>query len=125
MPGTPRHNQAVDGISERVYVETKFHGIWSDGSWVCRVRQLGPGHQVHLDTAPVKQGRIFCDDKFLGVAPVTVDLKSPRSIMKARAEKEALWSVATEFTKDQTPNRDDRWKKMRHTNVASDIANKW
>jgi len=56
-----------------------------------------------LDTAPVKQGRIFVDDKFLGVAPVTVDLKVSRgSIMKARAEKEgALGLWPTEFTKDQ------------------------
>src|SRR5438046_9044505 len=56
-----------------------------------------------LDTAPVKQGRIFVDDKFRGIAPVTVDLKvSRRSVMKARAEKGgALGLGATEFKNDQ------------------------
>ena len=82
-----------------------------------------------LDTAPVKQGRIFVDEKFLGIAPVTVDLKvSRRSVMKARAEKGGalgLWS--TEFTKDQRQivmirlEEDEASKQT----VASDIANKW
>ncbi|MGA3259320.1 MAG: hypothetical protein ABSE35_10600 [Bryobacteraceae bacterium] len=82
-----------------------------------------------LDTAPVKQGRIFVDDKFLGVAPVTVDLKVSRgSIMKARAEKEgALGLWPTEFTKDQRQTVMIRLEEDEATNqtVASDIANKW
>jgi len=82
-----------------------------------------------LDTAPVKQGRIFVDDKFLGIAPVTVDLKVSRgSIMKARAEMAGalgLWS--TEFTNDQRQTvmirlEEDEASKQ---TVASEIANKW
>jgi hypothetical protein len=82
-----------------------------------------------LDTAPVKQGRIFVDDKFLGVAPVTVDLKvSHRSVMKARAEKDgALGLWTTEFAKDQRQTvmirlEEDEASKQ---TVASDIANRW
>src|ERR1035438_790796 len=82
-----------------------------------------------LDTAPVKQGRIFVDGKFLGVAPVTVDLKvSPGSGMKARAEKDgALGLWTTEFTKDQRQavmirlEEDEASKQT----VVSDSANKW
>jgi hypothetical protein len=82
-----------------------------------------------LDTAPVKQGRIFVDGKFLGVAPVTVDLKvSHGSVMKARAEKDgALGLWTTEFTKDQRQavmirlEEDEASKQT----VVSDIANKW
>jgi hypothetical protein len=82
-----------------------------------------------LDTAPVKQGRVFVDDKFLGIAPVTVDLKVPhKSILKARAEKEgALGLWITEFTKDQRQAvmiRLEEDEAVKQT-VASDIANKW
>jgi len=82
-----------------------------------------------FDTAPVKEGRVFVDEKFLGIAPPTVDLKVFRgSVMKARAEKEGalgLWS--TVFTKDQRQivmirlEEDEATKQT----VASDIANKW
>jgi hypothetical protein len=81
-----------------------------------------------LDTAPVKQGRIFVNEKFLGIAPLTVDLKvSARSVMRARAEKEGAFGLWTaDFTnKDQSVvirlEEDEASKKT----VASDIANKW
>jgi hypothetical protein len=85
--------------------------------------------KITLDTAPVKQGRIFVDGKFLGVAPVTVDLKFSHGIvMKARAEKDgALGLWTTDFAKDQHQTvmvrlEEDEASKQ---TVASDIANKW
>ncbi len=82
-----------------------------------------------LDTAPVKQGRILVDGKFVGVAPVTVELKpSGKTPMIARAEKDGalgLWSA--DFTKDQNQVvliRLEEDEATRQT-VASDIANKW
>jgi hypothetical protein len=82
-----------------------------------------------LDTAPVKQGRVFVDDQFLGIAPVTVDLKvSHGGVMKARAEKDgALGLWTTEFGKDQRQTvmiRLEEDEAAKQT-VASDIANKW
>ena len=82
-----------------------------------------------LDTEPVKQGRVFVNDQFVGVAPVTVDLKiSKHDVMKARAEKDGaigLWT--TEFSKDQRETvmiRLEEDESVRQT-VISDIANKW
>jgi hypothetical protein len=82
-----------------------------------------------LDTEPVKQGRVFVNDQFVGVAPVTVDLKiSKHNVMKARAEKESavgLW--ITEFSKDQNGTvmvRLEEDEAIKQT-VISDIANKW
>ncbi|MGA2196359.1 MAG: hypothetical protein ABSH40_13920 [Bryobacteraceae bacterium] len=82
-----------------------------------------------LDTAPVKQGRIFVNEQFVGVAPVTVDLKVSKGIMmKARAEKDgALGLWTTEFSKDQNQTvvvrlEEDQAIKL---TVMSDIANKW
>ena len=81
-----------------------------------------------FDTAPVKQGRIFVNDQFVGVAPVTVELKATGTFMKARAEKEGalgLWPAS--FSKDQKETvmvrleDDDAIKQT----IASDIANKW
>jgi len=82
-----------------------------------------------FDTAPVKQGRIFIEEKFVGVAPVTLDVKvSGRNVVRVRAEKDgslALWPA--EFTKDQRQvvlirlEEDEATKQT----VASDIANKW
>jgi hypothetical protein len=87
------------------------------------------GKKFTLDTAPVKQGRIFVDGRFVGIAPVTVDLKvSGGGVLKARAEKEgALGLWMTEFTKDQNQTvliRLEEDEASRQT-VASDIANKW
>ena len=82
-----------------------------------------------FDTAPVKQGRIFIDEKFVGVAPVTPDLKvSGRNVMRARAEKDgSLGLRPAELTKDQSQivlirlEEDEATKQT----VAADIANKW
>jgi hypothetical protein len=85
--------------------------------------------KVTLDTAPVTQGRIFVDDRFVGVAPVTVDLKMSKGIaMKARAEKDgAVGGWITEFTKDQNQVVVIRLEEdeMIKQTVISDIANKW
>ncbi len=82
-----------------------------------------------FDTAPVKEGRVFVDERFLGIAPLTVDLKVSRgSVMKARAEKEgALGLWPTEFTKDQRQIVMIRLEEdeASQQTVASDIANKW
>lgn len=82
-----------------------------------------------LDTSPVTQGRVFIDDRFVGVAPVTVDLKVSKGIlMKARAEKDgAIGGWITEFTKDQAQVvliRLEEDELVKQT-VLSDIANKW
>jgi hypothetical protein len=82
-----------------------------------------------LDTAPVRQGRVFVDDQFVGIAPVTVDLKiGKHQVVRARAEKDGAISFwTTEFTKDQKNivmirlEEDDAVKQT----VVSDIANKW
>jgi len=87
------------------------------------------GKKFTFDTAPVSHGRVFVDDRFIGIAPVTADLKvNKNGIMKARAEKEGaigLW--ATEFGKDQNQIvmiRLEEDEAMKQT-VESDIANKW
>ncbi len=82
-----------------------------------------------FDTAPVKQGRVFVNDQFVGVAPVTVDLKLTKSVtMKARAEKDgAVGMWATEFSKDQNQTvviRLEEDEAVKQT-IVSDIANKW
>jgi len=82
-----------------------------------------------FDTEPVTQGRVFVDDQFVGVAPVTVDLKvfSGR-VMKARAEKEgALGLWPAEFTKDQKQTvmiRLEEDEALKQT-VISEVANRW
>jgi len=82
-----------------------------------------------LDTAPVKQGRIFVNEQFVGIAPVTVDLKTSKgNLLIARAEKDGalgLWS--TEFSKDQKQTVEVRLEEddaVKET-VLADIANKW
>jgi len=82
-----------------------------------------------LDTAPVTQGRVFVNDQFVGIAPVTVDLKmSKGTMMVARAEKDgALGIWPTEFTNDQRQMvviRLEEDEAVKQT-VMSDIANKW
>jgi hypothetical protein len=87
------------------------------------------GKKFSFDTAPVPQGRVFVNDQFVGIAPVTIDLKvNKNAIMKARAEKEGalcLWS--TDFTKDQNQTVMIRLEEDEATKqtVESDIANKW
>ncbi len=82
-----------------------------------------------FDTAPVKQGRVFVNGQFMGVAPVTVDLKVDKNVaMKARAEKEgALGNWEATFSKDQNQTvmiRLEEDEAARQT-IESDIANKW
>lgn len=81
-----------------------------------------------LDTAPVTQGRVFVDQRFVGIAPVTVDLKVQNgSVMKAWAEKDGAIGWVTEFTKDQKQTvllRLEEDEAVKQT-VMSDIANKW
>jgi hypothetical protein len=82
-----------------------------------------------FDTAPVQQGRVFVDGQFVGVAPVTVDLKIGKNvIMKASAEKEgALGYWVATFSKDQNQTvmiRLEEDESTRQT-IESDIANKW
>jgi hypothetical protein len=81
-----------------------------------------------LDTAPVPQGRVFVNDQFVGVAPVTVDLKvSKGTVVKAWAEKDGALGWITEFSKDQNQTvviRLEEDEAVKQT-VMSDIANKW
>jgi hypothetical protein len=82
-----------------------------------------------LDTAPVKGGRVFVNDKFVGIAPITVDLKVGKSaLMKARAEKEgALGFWIAEFNGNQNQTvliRLEEDEATRQT-IEADIANKW
>jgi len=81
-----------------------------------------------LDTAPVTEGRVFVNDQFVGIAPVTVDLKvSKGNLMKAWAEKDGALGWVTEFSKDQNQTvllRLEEDEAAKQT-VMSDIANKW
>lgn len=82
-----------------------------------------------FDTAPVKQGRVSVNGQFMGIAPVTVDLKVAKNVvMNASAEKEgALGNWAATFNKDQNQTvmiRLEEDEAARQT-IESDIANKW
>ena len=81
-----------------------------------------------LDSAPVRQGRVFVNEQFVGVAPVTVDLKVPKGILvKARVEKEGCIGWSAQFTKDQKQIvmlRLEEDEALKQT-LVSDIANKW
>jgi len=81
-----------------------------------------------LDTTPVKQGRIYINEQFAGIAPLTVDLKvSKNTVMKARAEKDGCLGWTTQFTKDQRQIimiRLEYDEAIRQT-IESDIANRW
>lgn len=83
-----------------------------------------------IDTTPVKEGRVFVDGSFVGVAPVTVDLELRRNEHAvATAEKQGalgLW--------ERKLTRDDRGRTVYvrlEENAAlsrtteSDIANTW
>jgi hypothetical protein len=82
-----------------------------------------------IDTAPVKQGRVFVNGQFMGVAPVTVDLKVGKNeIMKASAEKEgALGNWEATFSKDENQTVMIRLEEDQASSqtIESDIANKW
>ena len=83
-----------------------------------------------IDTTPVKEGRVFIDGSFVGVAPVTVDLELRHNEHAvATAEKQGalgLW--------ERKVTRDDRGRTvyvrleenaaLRQT-TESDIANTW
>ncbi len=82
-----------------------------------------------LDTEPVRQGRVFVNDQFVGVAPVTLDLKIHKGeVMRARAEKDGAIGIwTTEFDGDQRTTvmiRLEEDEAVKQT-VLSDIANKW
>jgi hypothetical protein len=76
----------------------------------------------------VRQGRVFVNEQFVGIAPVTVDLKVEKyGVMKARAEKDGCVAWITQFSKDQKQTvmlRLEEDEAVRQT-VVSDIANKW
>ncbi len=92
---------------------------WGSDAWA---------KKVTFDTAPVTQGRVSIDGKFIGVAPVTVDLKIPINGSVATTEKEGslgLWPA--QFDKNQKGpvvirlEEDQAYKQT----IVSDVANKW
>lgn len=82
-----------------------------------------------IDTTPVKNGRVFVDGRFVGVAPVTVELKLKKhEVATVTAEKVgALGLWQREFSKDEKGTIYVRLEE----NVAlaeteeSDVANTW
>ena len=82
-----------------------------------------------IDTAPVKQGRVFVNGNFVGISPVTVDLKMGKNrAYSVQAEKDAalgLWT--TEIVKGHkgiVMVRLEQDQAFQET-VASDVANTW
>lgn len=108
------------------------HGVTTSAVLAAAILLAGPhawGRKFTLDTAPVTQGRVFVNDQFVGIAPVTVDLKVPgNGTMKAWAEKDgAIGHWVTEFSKDQKQAvmlRLEEDEAVKQT-VTSDIANRW
>ena len=85
--------------------------------------------KITIDTAPVKQGRVFVNGNFSGIAPIVVDLKMGKNRAYAvRAEKDAalgLWT--TEIAKDHkgiVMVRLEQDQAFQET-VDSDVANTW
>ena len=82
-----------------------------------------------IDTSPVKGGRVSVNGNFVGIAPVTVDLKLKKTqTAVATAEKDgaiSLWS--SQFSRDQKGTvmvRLEEDKAYKETFV-SDVANTW
>ena len=110
-----------------------LHTIVSIGvlalGWLAAGPSLMLAKKLTIDTAPVKQGRVFVNGNFVGIAPVTVDLKMGKnSAYAVRAEKDAalgLWT--TEIVKGHKGivmvrlEQDQAYQET----VDSDVANKW
>ena len=82
-----------------------------------------------IDTAPVKNGRVFVDGNFVGVAPVTLELKLRRDeIADVTAEKVgALGLWKREVSRDEKGTvyvRLEENAALAET-VESDVANTW
>lgn len=82
-----------------------------------------------IDTTPVKNGRVFVDGSFVGVAPVTLQLKLKKhQIAKVTTEKVgALGLWEREVTKDEKGTvyvRLEENTALTET-VESDVANTW
>ncbi len=89
----------------------------------------GAAKRFAIDTSPVKNGRVFVDGTFVGVAPVTVELKLQKNeAAKVTAEKAGalgLWERA--ITKDEKGTvyvRLEENEALAQT-IESDVANTW
>jgi len=115
----PEENLNTKTGKHAVAVAFMMSIAWGSEAWA---------KNVTFDTAPVKQGRVSVDGKFIGVAPVTVDLKIPVNGSVATTEKEGalgLWPAL--FDKSQKGavvirlEEDQAYKQT----IVSDVANKW
>lgn len=85
-----------------------------------------------IDTYPIKEGRVYVNGEFAGVAPVTVELKCGPFLFKSRSMVATAEAEGTVSKWSTTFDRSARTVRVRlendehHQNtMLSDVANKW
>jgi hypothetical protein len=110
-----------------------FRGLGVLVSSVCLALAVAapaaPAKRFTIDTTPVKQGRVFIDGDFVGVAPVTVELKLKKhELAVVTVEKQGalgLWEREISTAEKGTVYVRLEENTVLSETVESDIANTW